>query len=244
MTDPATDRRILDLDPEVLQNELEAKRSRLAAAEWALEHLSSADGVTDEGLVKLVDAAVDRVEELWTDARERVESLVRDAEELKAIANRQVQEAEVRARDSVAKRTQELLNDAAALQETARQKADRVTAAAEEKLKQSELDADARLAEAEEMYERVERHVVGREEILAQVREKADQIIRAAKAAAENIRGEARADAERSSEVARMEAARLIQAAKDETRVQLARVTAQERDAKERLAKARAEISN
>lgn len=40
-----------------------------------------------------------------------------------------------------------------------------------------------------------------------------------------------------------MEAARLMQAAKDEARVQLARLTAQERDAKERLAKAQSEYS-
>jgi chromosome segregation ATPase len=236
--------RIDERDPELLLKELEATKSRLAATEWALEHLSANDGVDDAGLMKMVDEAVDRVEELWSDARQKIEGLVRDAEHLKEIAARQSEEAEARARASVAERTQELLEDTRTLQASAQEKANQMVAEADERMRRAEIEADARLAEAEEMYERVERHVASREAILAEVRKKADQIIRTAKAAAETIRAEARADAERSSEVARLEAARLMQAAKDEARVQLARVTAQERDAKERLANARAEISS
>jgi small-conductance mechanosensitive channel len=70
------------------------------------------------------------------------------------------------------------------------------------------------------------------------------QIIRIAKLTAENIRNEGLVSAMISTVIASLEAARIIQSAMDDARVLLARVTTQERDAKARLAKARAEINS
>jgi F0F1-type ATP synthase membrane subunit b/b' len=99
---------------------------------------------------------------------------------------------------------------------------------------------DSRLAEAEALYEKVERHIAAREEILAEVRKKADAIIRTAKATAGTVKEEASSAARNTTQNAVIEAERLIQVAKEEARQHMERVTAQERDAKERLENARA----
>ncbi len=213
--------------------------ARLRAAEWALERLSVVDGDIDGRIKKMLDDAVAEVEEQWAEGRERVSALVRDAEELRELAEKRLEEADARAKLEVAGQTRQLLENAEELHGAAQAKADAIVADAERRRAEIEKEMDDRLAEAEAIYVKVERHIANREAILAEVREKADQIIRNAKTTAETIRDEAIAQARKTTEIAQLETARVIQAAKDEARLQLARVTAQERDAKERLDKAR-----
>jgi F0F1-type ATP synthase membrane subunit b/b' len=219
--------------------ETDAQRSRLEAAEWALTKLSETDGDIDTRVKALLEDAVTEVERRWAEGRERVEALVKDAEELHAIAGRQVDDAEARARDAVAVEARELLENVRRLQSQAEEKAARIIAEAGERAAQSDREMDERLAEAEGLYEKVERHIAAREEILAEVRKKADAIIRTAKATAETVKEEARVAARNTTQNAAIEAERLIQVAKEEARQHMDRVTAQEQDARERLEKAR-----
>ena len=221
-------------------NDIEALRSRLEAAEWALAGLAEIDGNIDARVKVLLENATAEVERRWAEGRERVEALVKDAEELHSIASRQVDAAEARARDAVAVEARELLENVRRLQSQAEEKAVKIVADAKERAAQSDREMDSRLAEAEALYEKVERHIAAREEILAEVRKKADAIIRTAKATAGTVKEEASSAARNTTQNAAIEAERLIQVAKEEARQHMERVTTQERDAKERLDNARA----
>jgi F0F1-type ATP synthase membrane subunit b/b' len=221
-------------------NDIEALRSRLEAAEWALAGLAEIDGNIDARVKVLLENATAEVERRWAEGRERVEALVKDAEELHSIASRQVDVAEARARDAVAVEARELLENVRRLQSQAEEKAVKIVADAKERAAQSDREMDSRLAEAEALYEKVERHIAAREEILAEVRKKADAIIRTAKATAGTVKEEASSAARNTTQNAVIEAERLIQVAKEEARQHMERVTTQERDAKERLENARA----
>lgn len=220
-----------------------ALEARLEAAEWALSRLAIVDGEIDVRIKNLLDDALVVVEEKLAEGRERVSELVRSAEELRALAEKRLEEADARAKLEVADQTRHLLESAQELQGAAQLKANAIVAEAEKRRAEIEKEMDTRLAEAEAIYVKVEQHIANREAILAEVRGKADQIIRNAKTTAETIQDEAVAQAKKTTEIASLEAARLIQAAKDETRAQLARVTAQERDAKERLERARSGLT-
>lgn len=214
--------------------------SRLEAAEFALARLAeNADGEIDTRLKDVIAAAVVEVERILTEGKQKAASLVQDAERLHAIASTQADEAESRAREAVAGEAKELLENVQRLQSQAEEKAARILAEAEARVAQSDKEMDERLAEAEAIYEKVERHIAAREEILAEVRRKADAIIRTAKATAETVKEEARETARRTTQNAQVEAERLIQVAKEEVRQHMDRVTIQERDAKERLEAAR-----
>lgn len=215
-------------------------QSRLEAAELVLAGLAeNAEGEIDDKLKGVIDAALVEVERILAEGKQRAESLVQDAERLRAIASTQADEAELRARDAVAGEARELLENVQRLQSQAEEKAARIVAEAEARAAQTDKEIDARLAEAEAIYEKVERHIAAREEILAEVRKKADAIIRTAKATAETVKDEAREAARKTTQNAAIEAQRLIQAAKEEARQHMDRVTAQERDARERLEAAR-----
>ncbi|MGF1617904.1 MAG: hypothetical protein ACFCU2_08895 [Acidimicrobiia bacterium] len=215
-------------------------QSRLEAAELVLAGLAeNAEGEIDDKLKGVIDAALVEVERILAEGKQRAESLVQDAERLRAIASTQADEAELRARDAVAGEARELLENVQRLQSQAEEKAARIVAEAEARAAQTDKEIDARLAEAEAIYEKVERHIAAREEILAEVRKKADAIIRTAKATAETVKDEAREAARKTTQNAAIEAERLIQAAKEEARQHMDRVTAQERDARERLEAAR-----
>lgn len=229
---------------EDVRAELEETRERLEIAEWALEQISVEAGHIDKSVAEMVTKSVALVQERWDEAREKINALVADAEELRALAERRLEEADTNAKQAVAHETKQLLDDATELQDSARTNADKMVADAEQRRAEIEADIDSKLAEAEAIYKKVENHIANREAILAEVRKKADQIIRNAKVTAETIRDDAVAQAKKSTDIASMEAARLIQSAKDEVRAQMQRVTAQERDAKERLERARAEMAN
>ncbi|MEX0795917.1 MAG: hypothetical protein WEB67_11210 [Acidimicrobiia bacterium] len=215
--------------------------SRLEAAEFALARLAeNADGEIDTRLKAVIDAAVVAVERILTEGKQRAESLVQDAERLHALASTQADEAESRAREAVAGEARELLENVQRLQSQAEEKAARIFAEAEARVAESDREMDERLAEAEAIYEKVERHIAAREEILAEVRKKADAIIRTAKATAETVKDEAKEAARKTTQNAAFEAERIIQVAKEEARQHMDRVTIQERDAKERLEAARA----
>lgn len=215
--------------------------SRLEAAEFALARLAeNADGEVDTRLKAVIDDAVAEVEQILAEGKQRAESLVQDAERLHSIAIAQADEAESRARDAVAGDARELLENVQRLQSQAEEKAARIVAEAEARAAKSDKEMDERLAEAEAIYEKVERHIAAREEILAEVRKRADAIIRNAKATAETVKDEAREAARKATQNAAIEAERLIQVAKEEARQHMDRVTTQERDARERLEAARA----
>ncbi len=215
-------------------------KSRLEAAEFALARLAEdADGEIDTRVKGVIDATVAEVERVLREGKEKAESLVQDAERLHAIASTQADEAESRARDAVAEEARELLENVQRLQSQAEEKSARILADAEARAAETDKEIDGRLAEAEAVYEKVERHIAARDEILAEVRRKADAIIRTAKATAETVKDEARETARKTTQNAAIEAERLIQVAKDEARQHMDRVTVQERDAKERLEAAR-----
>lgn len=215
--------------------------SRFEAAEFALARLAeNADGEVDTRLKAVIDDAVAEVEQILAEGKQRAESLVQDAERLRSIAIAQADEAESRARDAVAGDARELLENVQRLQSQAEEKAARIVAEAEARAAKSDKEMDERLAEAEAIYEKVERHIAAREEILAEVRKRADAIIRNAKATAETVKDEAREAARKATQNAAIEAERLIQVAKEEARQHMDRVTTQERDARERLEAARA----
>ena len=220
------------------------RASRLEAAEFALARLAeNTNGDIDTRLKAVIEAAVVEVERILTEGKQRAESLVQDAERLRAIARTQADEAESRAREAVAGEARELLENVQRLQSQAEEKAARILADAEARVAKSDKEMDERLTEAEAIYEKVERHIAAREEILAEVRKKADAIIRNAKATAETVKDEARENARRTTQNAQVEAERIIQVAKEEARQHMDRVTIQERDAKERLDAARARSS-
>jgi F0F1-type ATP synthase membrane subunit b/b' len=214
--------------------------SHLEAMELALASLAAdPDGDIDSRVKAAIDAAIVEVERILNEGKQKAESLVQDAEQLHAIASTQAEEAESRAREAVAGEARDLLENVQRLQSQAEEKAARILAEAEARAAKSDKEMDERLAEAEEIYERVERHIAAREEILAEVRKKADAIIRTAKATAETVKEEARETARKTTQNAAIEAERIIQVAKEEARQHMDRVTVQERDARERLEAAR-----
>jgi F0F1-type ATP synthase membrane subunit b/b' len=223
--------------------ELEDTKSRLAAAELVIDKLAAPGGEFDDKAKELIAAAIMRVEAMMEDGRKRVTQLVQDAEQLHAIADRQVKEAEDRARQSVLRQTSELVDNARRLEEQASEKAALIIEEAQKRATEIETEIDSRLAEAEKMYRKVENHIAGKQQVLDEVRKKADQIIRNAKVTAAEIQEDAVESARKTSQAARIEAANLIRAAKDEARIQLDRITAQERDAKERLERARSHMA-
>lgn len=215
-------------------------RRHLEAEEFTLAILAeNPDGEIDARLKGVIDAAVAEVERILAAGKQKAESLVQDAERLHAIASTQADEAESRARDAVAAEARELLENVQRLQSQAEEKAAKIAAESEARAAKTDREIDARLAEAEALYEKVERHIAAREEILAEVRRKADAIIRTAKATAETLKDEARETARKTTQNAVIEAERIIQVAKEEARLHMDRVTIQERDAKERLEAAR-----
>lgn len=228
--------------PKTTQEEASLE-SRLAAAEWTLERLAETDGEMDLRVKALLEDAVDEVERIWADGREKVESLVRDAEDLRTLAAKQASEVEASARAAVAEETKELLENASRLQVQADEKAAQIIAEAKARAAATDREIDERLAEAEVVYEKVERHIAAREEILDEVRKRADQIIRNAKTTAATVIDEANASAKRITDNATNEANVIIQAARDDARQRMERVTAQEIDAKERLEKARSQAA-
>ncbi len=216
-------------------------QSQIEAVEFTLASLAeNSDGEIDTRLKSVIDAAIVEVERILGEGKRKAESLVQDAERLHAIASTQADEAESRARNAVAGEARELLENVQRLQSQAEEKAARVIAEAKARTAQTDKEIDERLAEAEAVYEKVERHIAAREEILAEVRKKADAIIRTAKATAETVKDEARETARKTTQNASIEAERIIQVAKEEARLHMDRVTIQERDAKERLEAARA----
>ncbi len=229
--------------PEIESLDIDELRSRLTAAEFALERLADVDGELDVSLKQMVDDAVDEVEAKLAEGRRKVTDLIADAEQLRTMAAHQIGLAQQQARTEVEAEAKGLLENARQLEAQAHKKAEIIEKDARAKVADSLKEADDRLAEAQEMYERVERHIASREAILDEVRNKADQIMRNAKTTAEGIREEAVAAAKKTTDAAKIEAEALVRAAKEEARNQLERVTVQERDAKERLERARSEMA-
>lgn len=229
--------------PEIESMDIDELRSRLTAADFALERLAEVDGELDVAVKQMVDDAVAEVESELAEGKRKVKALISDAEQLRTMAAHQIELAQQQARTEVEAEAKGLLENARQLEAQAHKKAEIIIEDAKVRVADSLKQADDRLAEAQEMYERVERHIASREAILDEVRKKADQIMRNAKTTAEGIREEAVAAARKTTEAARIESEAIVRAAKEEARNQLERVTVQERDAKERLERARSEMA-
>lgn len=211
-------------DPEALKAELARTRTRLMAAEAVIDQLGESDDPIEQRLSNLLTRTAEEIERLHSEARERVESVVAEAEALRDLAQQQNSRATDQARLHVEKQAQDLLKDVDALTTSAHTRAARIIEDAERHKTDTERYVDDLLAEAERLYKVVEERIGQADQDLGQARAKADEVMRNANVAARETVRNAEESARRVVENARVEAAGLRQAANEQAQRRLDQV--------------------
>ncbi|MGH8957851.1 MAG: hypothetical protein ACRDVK_04160 [Acidimicrobiia bacterium] len=208
----ATDLTVIDVDS--IHRDLEETRARLAEAEWALAHLGSASGPIEARLQNLIAAARNEAAQIKAGARQQAESLVREAERLRAMAEQAAAGGSEQAKKQIAQKVSEMVANADQLRINAERRAAEIIKEAQE----SVAPAQAR---TEELFRLIARQEVELGELHAMVKEartKADSIIRHSQVEAAARIEELTERARQRLDAARIEAERIIAAAHDRAR--------------------------
>jgi hypothetical protein len=144
-----------------LTRELAAVRAKLDSAEFALSHLGSSEQPLEARLQTLVRHAMAEAQALRLEGRRQVETLVAEAEQLRAFARQGAESSAKQARDDVMKRAGEMLENANRLRLAAEETAAHVVRAAEAQYEEAKARANdllrsTELAHAETMRKRAE----------------------------------------------------------------------------------------
>jgi hypothetical protein len=150
-----------------LTRELAAVRAKLESAEFALAHLGSGDKPLEARLQSLVQAAVADAQAARNEGRKQIETLVAEAEQLRAFARQGAESSAKQAREEVMRKAGEMLENANRLRLAAEETASRVVRAAQAKYEEAQVRAtdllrSTELAHAETMRRRgeIEQQVV------------------------------------------------------------------------------------
>lgn len=144
-----------------LAQELAAVRAKLESAEFALAHLGSGDVPLEARLQSLVQAAMTDAQEVRNEGRKQIETLVAEAEQLRAFARQGAESSAKQAREEVMKKAGEMLENANRLRLAAEETAAHVVRAAQAKYEEAQVRAtdllrSTELAHAETMRKRSE----------------------------------------------------------------------------------------
>ena len=144
-----------------LAQELGAVRARLESAEFALAHLGSGAEPLEARLQSLVQAAMADAQEVRNEGRKQIETLVAEAEQLRAFARQGAESSARQAREEVMKKAGEMLENANRLRLAAEETASQVVRAAQAKYEEAQVRAtdllrSTELAHAETMRKRSE----------------------------------------------------------------------------------------
>ena len=160
---------ISNSDAEVLRltQELASVRARLESAEFALAHLGSGDKPLEARLQSLVHGAIASAQAIRDEGRKQIESLVAEAEQLRAFARQGAESSAKQAREEVMRKAGEMIENANRLRLAAEETASQVVRAAQAKYEEAQLRAtdllrSTELAHAETMRRRgeIEQQVV------------------------------------------------------------------------------------
>jgi hypothetical protein len=150
-----------------LTRELSAVRARLESAEFALAHLGSGDKPLEARLQAMVQQAVADAQATRDDGRKQIETLVAEAEQLRAFARQGAESSAKQAREEVMRKAGEMLENANRLRLAAEETASQVVRAAQAKYEEAQVRAtdllrSTELAHAETMRKRgeIEQQVV------------------------------------------------------------------------------------
>jgi hypothetical protein len=144
-----------------LTRELAAVRVKLESAEFALAHLGPGDKPLEARLQALVQEAMAEAQAVRNEGRKQIETLVAEAEQLRAFARQGAESSAKQAREEVMKKAGEMLENANRLRLAADETASQVVRAAhakyeEAKVRATDLLRSTELAHAETMRKRSE----------------------------------------------------------------------------------------
>lgn len=202
------------MDIEQLGLEVDTLRARLQEAEWALAHLGSSNSPLEARISEMLSAARQEALLTRTEARQQAESLVREAEKLRVMAQHAAAGGTDQARKDVARKVNEMVEGADQLRRNAERQAAELIKEAEA----SVAPAEARANELAQLIADRELELRRIEGDLADARRQADSIIRHAKVEAEARIEEMSERARQRLEAAQLEAERIIATANDRTR--------------------------
>jgi vacuolar-type H+-ATPase subunit H len=191
----ATDLTVIDVDS--IHRDLEETRARLAEAEWALARLASSEGPLETRLQDLIEAARDEAAQIKAEARQQAETLVREAERLRAMAEQAAAGGSEQAKKQIAQKVSEMVANADQLRINSERRAAEI-------IRQARTDELVRLIARQEA-ELGELHAMVKE-----ARQKADSIIRHAQVEAAARVEELSERARQRLEAARLEADRIV----------------------------------
>lgn len=215
-------------DAEVLRltQELDSVRARLEAAEFALAHLGPSDQPLGARLQALVDEAVAAAQAIRDDGRKQIETLVTEAEQLRAFARQGAESSAKQAREEVMKKAGEMIENANRLRLAAEETAARVVRAAQAKYEEAQVRAtdllrSTELAHAETMRRRgeIEQQVVA-------ARAQAQAFLRSSRLEAEARARDLTDLARQQLAEAQRQAETIVRNAEQEARLRLGGITA------------------
>lgn len=209
-----------------LAQELASVRAKLESAEFALAHLGSGDEPLEARLQSLVQAAMTDAQEVRNDGRKQIETLVAEAEQLRAFARQGAESSAKQAREEVMKKAGEMLENANRLRLAADETAAHVVRAAQAKYEEAQARAtdllrSTELAHAETMRKRseIEQQVVA-------ARAQAQAFLRSSRLEAEARARELTDLARQQLTEAQRQAETIIRNAEQEARLRLRGTTA------------------
>ena len=208
----ATDLTVIDLDS--IHRDLEETRARLAEAEWALAQLASTGGSIDDRLQGLILAARNEAAQIKAEARQQAESLVREAERLRAMAEQAAAGGSEQAKKRIAQKVSEMVANADQLRINSERRAAEIIREAQDRV----APTQARTEELVRLIARQEAELGELHAMVKEARTKADSIIRNAQVEATARVEEFSERARQRLEAARLEADRIVAAAHDRAR--------------------------
>jgi hypothetical protein len=107
-----------------LEAELSATRAELESTKQLVKEM--ADGLDDDAAAALLARTEERIQDLHAESRLRVESIIRDAESLRALAVEQAEHATEFARAQLERKSRDMMADAETLKATAQEEAERI----------------------------------------------------------------------------------------------------------------------
>jgi F0F1-type ATP synthase membrane subunit b/b' len=207
-----TDLTIIDIDS--IHRDLDEARARLVEAEWALRHLGPSGAPLEERVQNLILAARSEATQIKAEARQQAESLVREAERLRAMAGQAAAGGSEQAKKQIAQKVSEMVANADQLRINAERRAADLIKEAQEAV----APAQARTEELARLIARQETELGELHAMVKEARTKADSIIRHAQVEAAARVEELTERARQRLEAARIEGERIVAAAHDRAR--------------------------
>ncbi|HUP14712.1 MAG TPA: hypothetical protein VM848_01450 [Acidimicrobiia bacterium] len=213
---PTTDDELL-----LVAQELAAVRARLESAEFALAHLGSGNEPLEARLQSLVQAALADAQEVRNEGRKQIETLVAEAEQLRAFARQGAESSAKQAREEVMKKAGEMLENANRLRLAAEETASHVVRAAQAKYEEAQVRATDLLRSTELAHSETVRKRSEIEQQVVAARAQAQAFLRSSRLEAEARAREMTDLARQQLTDAQLQAETIIRNAEQEARLRL-----------------------